>query len=144
MPQELFKRHGLAVIPPEPGDLSQHFSNLEGTTTHRGETWYPHTKDYIFERIININCSYMVFIWLWKDTVSFWVLLNCGFRCWKVASSDECFHMPLNKLWVFHPLIWVNIPLLISNSICNTAIGITSLQWLCSASTAIQEFGESL
>lgn len=83
-------------------------------TTHRGETWKPHTKTYIIERIININCRYLVFIWLWKDTDSFWVLLNCGFRCWKVASSDECFHMPFNTFWVFHPLIWVKIPLLIS------------------------------
>lgn len=144
MPQAPFKRCGMAVIPPEAGDLSQDFSNLEGTTTHTGETWNPHTKDYIIERIININCSYLVFIWLWKDTESFWVLQNCGFRCWKVASSNECFHMPLNKLWVFHPLIWVNIPLLTSNSICNIAIGITCLQWLCSGSRASKDFGEPL
>lgn len=51
-----------------------------------------------------------MFTWLRKNTESFWVLLNCGFRCSKVASSDECFHMPFNKLWVFHPLIWVNTP----------------------------------
>jgi len=106
------------------------FSNLERTTTRRGETWNPHTKDNILERILNINYNYLVFVWLRKDMESFCILLNCRLRHRKAASSDECFHMPVNKLWVFHPLIWVNIPLLTPNGVSNAAVWITCLTWL--------------
>lgn len=106
------------------------FGNLEGTTTHRGKTGNPHNKDYMLERILNINYNYLVFVWLRKDMESFWVLLNCRLRHGKAASSDDCFHMPVNKLWVFRPLIWVNIPLFIPSRVSNMTISITWLQWL--------------